>query len=97
MKLLTALGLSTALLLSAQPAAALNAPTLRTKSVCLAVLRKANAAHHPPVLRRCNLRGANLRRADLRGGYLQDANLRGANLRGANLRGATMPDGSIHP
>lgn len=82
MKLLTALGLTAALLLTAQPAAAIGTLTLRSKSVCLAVLKKAQYPVEFAQLQRCDLRGANLRNR-----YFQLANLRGSNLRGSNLRG----------
>jgi uncharacterized protein YjbI with pentapeptide repeats len=101
MKLLTALGLTAALLLSAQPAAALSAPTLRTKSVCLAELKAANKAKRAPKLRNCRfgaitLKNANFRNADLRGAnfasYSKDGlrAVRGANLSGADFRGAKL-------
>ena len=87
-----ALGLVAALLLSAQPAAALNAPTPRSKSVCLAELKAANKAKRAPQLKNCNLTGANLRRANLRGADLRNAVLHNANLTRANLRGAKLAD-----
>ena len=91
MKLLTALGLSAALLLSAQPAAAVNAPTLRSQAVCLKVLKKANAARKPAQLKKCDflyadLSGANLRNAILWGSDLRNANFTGADITGADLR-----------
>jgi hypothetical protein len=67
MKLLTALGLTAALLLSSQPAAGLGMPTLRSKAVCLKVLKKANAANKSPNLMNCDLRRANLKGANLFG------------------------------
>ena len=94
LKLLTALGLTAALLLTAQPAAGTH-ESLRHRRVCLAILRKANAAHKPPQLRKCNfynadLRGANLRRADLRGSIMNHAKLIFADLRGADFRGVQL-------
>ena len=96
MKLLTALGLSAALLLSAQPAAAVNAPTLRSQAVCLKVLKKANAARKPAQLKKCDflyadLSGANLRNAILWGSDLRNANFTGADLRGAQMRSVYPP------
>ena len=103
MRLLTALGLSAALLLSAQPAAALNAPTLRTKSVCLAELKAANKAKRAPQLKNCRfgaitLKNANFRNADLRGADFSPSKppydlpwgSKGANLSGADFRGAKL-------
>jgi uncharacterized protein YjbI with pentapeptide repeats len=101
MKLLTALGLTAALLLSAQPAVAGSMPTVRTKSVCLAELKAANKAKRAPRLKNCRfgaitLKNANFRNADLRGAdfasYSKDGlrAVRGANLSGADFRGAKL-------
>lgn len=101
MRLLTALGLTAALLLSAQPTAAQSMPTVRTKSACLAELKAANKAKRAPKLKNCRfgavtLRNANFRNADLRGAdfasYSKDGlrAVRGANLSGADFRGAKL-------
>jgi uncharacterized protein YjbI with pentapeptide repeats len=97
------LGLTAALLLSAQPATAGSMPTVRTKSVCLAELKAANKAKRAPKLKNCRfgaitLKNANFRNADLRGADFSPSKepydlpwgSKGANLSGADFRGAKL-------
>lgn len=95
MKLLTALAVTAALLVSAQTVTAGSLPIFRSKSVCLAELKAANKAKRAPKLRNCNfkgvsLRGAKLAGADLSGAMLYEADFTRANLRGANLANAKI-------
>ena len=88
MKLLAALGLTAAVLLTAQPAPVFGAQ--RSKSVCLQVLKAANTARKAPQLQWCDFRSANLVLANLYGANLSYAWLHNANLTGADLRGANF-------